>query len=386
MIDQIKILHIIPAYGGGISSFVKNLVCVNAEDDFKMDITGFGIFPEHFVNAVNSYGGNIYPLVNSHKHFLKFLIQFSNILKNNKYNVVHCHFSGLKGLCFKLLARLYGVKIIAQHAHRSDDENKKVFYTFSRLISRIASVVCVDIYFTCSDLASNHIYGEKFACKHEITMLPNTIDLALYEATITSKEMNTLKDSLNIKKDSFIVCHIGRFNKVKNHVFILDMIKKLSQKTNNFVVLLVGDGDDYEKIKAIAKENQIEKYIRFTGKRTDVPKILEISNMFILPSLHEGLPTVAVESQAAGLVTLLSDTITKQADLGMGLVSYLPIDSGSEVWCDKILNYMNRPINAMTFQERKVILKNKGFTNEELRRKYTNELKKIVQERNNNEI
>ena len=92
--DSIRILHVIPAFGGGISTFVRNLITVPNSDNMIMDVAGFGEFPVEYVEAIAKAGGKVYSFANPHKSPIKFLTQYRDLLKSNEYIMLHCHFSG----------------------------------------------------------------------------------------------------------------------------------------------------------------------------------------------------------------------------------------------------------------------------------------------------
>lgn len=375
--DSIRILHIIPGFGGGISTFVKNLITAPNSDNMIMDIVGFGQFPVEYVEAIKRTEGNVYSLPNSHKHPIKFLMGYQKLLKGNEYSMIHCHFSGWKGLVFKAIAKTNRKRLIATHAHRTNDETKKIPQKLSIYISRLTSGALTDIAFTCSDLAAEFIYGKNFVRKHPIYMIPNAIDADIYKKQLKEEEKKELLESIGVDSNLKIIGHIGRFNIQKNHTFIIQMAEELRRRELGFVILLLGDGELYNDIRTKSKEKELDGKMKFLGKRSDVHRLLQIMDVMILPSLYEGLPTVAVESQAAGTPIVMSDTITTQADLGLGLVSYLPIDHGVKPWVDRIIDM--KVTNHYSTQERLDILGNKAFTAKSMRQLYYNALKtKII--------
>ena len=367
-----RILHVIPAYGGGISSYVKNLIAAPNNDNIIMDVTGFGKMPENFGYVVTYNNGKIYELPNAHKNFGRFIQAYCDILNNN-YDAVHCHISGYKGWIFKVIAHVAGVKLIITHAHRTDDEKKGLFYKIKLAISQKLSQSCSDCYMTCSMMAADFIFGKRFVKQHSIWMMPNTIDPMQYKGELTDLEKKTYLEELGLKsKPEVIIGHIGRFNKQKNHQFLIKIAKKLKEDELDFSMILIGDGADLEKIKECVKVEGLQNEVIFLGKRDDVNRLLKFMDVMVLPSLFEGLPTVAVEAQAAGTPCLLADTITEEADLGMDLVQYLPITEGDELWCEAIKKCLTARV--IGYSERVEQLKKKGFIDSEMRMKYAENL------------
>ncbi len=364
-----KILHIIPAFGGGISSYVKNLITAPNNDDLKMDIAGFGIFPKDFILSVNERMGNVHPFPDPHKNIFKFIKYYIFILKSGNYDMLHCHISGYKGFLFKLLAKIYGIQIIAIHAHSSGDENKGILYFAKKFISRILTKALADIYFTCSDLAAIHKYGKLFCKKNIVTFLPNAIDSTLYNYEISEKEQQNYRQDLGIKNNHKILGHIGRFNVEKNHIFLLDIFELLLKNDKNYTLLLIGSGQLQKNIKELVEKKGLTENVKFLGYRKDINKLLQIIDLVLLPSFFEGLPTVAIEAQAAGTPILLSNTISKQTDLGLNLIYYVSIQNGPQLWCTQILRLFSSPI-SVPLETRLETLQLKSFTAQEMRLKY----------------
>lgn len=147
------------------------------------------------------------------------------------------------------------------------------------------------------------------------------------------------------------------------------------------VALLVGTGELQDNIKEKVERNSLQNNIRFLNERADVNKLLQLADVFVLPSFFEGLPVVGIEAQAAGLPLLVADTVTTEVDMDMGLVEFLPIDKGVEIWKKAILN-KGKNCNRMTTNNRKMALQKKGFTTVGLWEKYYKEVMEFTGDAN----
>jgi len=137
--------------------------------------------------------------------------------------------------------------------------------------------------------------------------------------------------------DSLVVGHIGRFNEQKNHKFLLDIFESLHRRKEDALLVLAGDGYLRPAIEQEAQKRGLSQSIRFLGVREDVARLLQGMDLFLFPSLFEGLPVVLVEAQAAGLTCIVSDTITKETDV-TNRVSFLSLDLTPDEWSSAILN------------------------------------------------
>ena len=336
------VLHIIPGFGGGISSLVLNLAQEMAKRDVIFDIVTFEKPSFFFEDRVKRYGGSIFVLESKSK--IKKLRLLNNLLKTNKrkYELCHMHQSGLRALFLSIVLRTNGIKRIAIHSHITSKENGSSFKNiikmfFGRFINRI---ICTDKC-SCSKMASDYMYGKGYYLKHNVFHIPNAIIWKNIVKNISSEEKETFFKMNDIKKGTFVIGHVGYFGYQKNHQFIIDIAEKLADAHFDFVCLLVGVGEYEEKIKEEVKKRNLSKYIRFLGRSNNVGLIYSVMNLMLLPSFFEGLPTVAIEAQAAGVPSFISDTVTPEADMGLGLTTYMSLSSVDD-WVEKIKNFKNK--------------------------------------------
>ena len=185
--------------------------------------------------------------------------------------------------------------------------------------------------FMCGEESGKWLYGEKN--KSRFIMLNNAIDAASYTYDLSKRE--ELRRQLGLA-DELVIGHVGRFNPQKNHPFLLDIFAALLRKEPNAVLLLVGGGEDMLKIQAKAHALGIAEHVRFLGVRSDVADLMQAMDVFVFPSLYEGLGLVLIEAQAAGLPCVVSDTIPREAYL-TDLVTAEKLSSSVEAWAEKIL-------------------------------------------------
>lgn len=361
-----KVLHIIPGFGGGISSFVKNLSIGNSNKKVIYDVLGFNAFPDEYTEIIQNQNGMCFSLPSVHKHPFKMFAEYKAILKKGKYNILHCHYSGYRGFIFKIIARKYGIKRIVTHAHRTSDERKGAFHFISVGISQRLSCSSSTDYFACSKMAGEHIFGGLKIHGQEVVVIPNSVDTDKFIEPLSRIKKQKYFEELNLPSECKIVGHIGRFNIQKNHRFILNIAKALRESKMNFRILLIGDGELFNEIEAKVKNEGLENYVLFLGKRSDVASLIKIFDVMILPSFFEGLPTVAIEAQVAGVHCLLSDRITTEADMEMGLIQFLNIEQ-IDIWKNAIQNIK---VSQLSEMERLKEVEKHGFTILAMQKKY----------------
>ncbi len=176
------------------------------------------------------------------------------------------------------------------------------------------------------------MYGKNCVKKGKAILLHNAIDLSVFHYDMDNK--THIRSELKIPADTTVIGHVGRFNQQKNHAFLLDVFQAYNEKNANSVLLLVGKGELEDAIKEKAQTLSISDKVIFTGVRSDVSALLSAMDVFVFPSLYEGMPNTVIEAQATGLPCLIADTITREADI-TGLVHYLPLgDAGA--WASHI--------------------------------------------------
>ena len=175
-------------------------------------------------------------------------------------------------------------------------------------------------------------FGKKTAHK-AAHLLNNGVDLSVFHYDEAGRKKIRTEFGLENK---LVVGHIGRFFPQKNHPYLLKIFSTIHKINPNAVLLLVGTGKQESDVRALVKELKLEQNVIFAGLRFDIPQVLSAMDVFVFPSLHEGMPNTVIEAQATGLPCVIADTITEDADI-TGLVQYLPLSKTPEDWAQAAL-------------------------------------------------
>lgn len=374
MKEVVRVLHIFSGFGGGVSSLIRNLI-ENKTDDVIFDTMAFSYKNgDAFVELINRKGGKVYTMPRlKQEGFLSIISFVKCVLNENKYDVVHCHLSSFTALPFLALCRYGGIKKIIIHAHSTVQDSwwdrLPIFYSIGQWINYHYA----DVFFTCSDLAAEYVFGKKYLLKKEPILIPNGINEELFEQEITLQQQDEYCKEFGITSEDKVLLHMGRFNRQKNHEFLLRVIKMLKDSNQRVVLLLAGEGELQDDIKLKSKELRICDNVRFLNRRNDVSLLMQFADVVLLPSLNEGLPTVAIECQAAGTPMLLSDKITRQCDMGIGLVEFMSIGNEKQ-WVNRIIDTKGRKSVDICLDA----IRKKGFTAKETGTKYCHFLVELV--------
>lgn len=327
-----KILEITGSLNcAGIETLLVNVLKSIDKKNFKIDFLVVANKEYFYTKEVLNLGSKIYsyPFKNVHKilipfFFLKELI----LLLKNKYDVVHCHFYFSAGIVL-FIAWLCGVKKRIVHSHNAREifAPKILKKIFTKIMQKMIDLFATDK-IACSKEAGIALYGKNSSFK----VINNGIDINKFK--YNAEIRNKIRKQLNIE-NKFVVGHIGRFDKQKNHDFLIDIFNEIYKQEKNAILILLGEGQLQKNIKGKVKNLNLQNSVMFLGNQSNVNEFYQAMDVFVLPSLHEGLPIVGVEAQTSGLPCFFSDTISK--DLNIINSYFLPLENSEKYWTNEIL-------------------------------------------------
>ena len=281
-----------------------------------------------FDDEIEALGGRIYRLprlVPWSKSYLSALNRFFD--EHTGYKVVHVHQDCLSSVILKA-AKQHDVPVRIAHSH-SANQDKNLKYPIKLWYKRSIPEYATNL-FACGKDAGDWMFG---GASYQI--INNAIDVAAYTYDPTKRQ--EMRRQLGLENE-LTIGHVGRFSQPKNHPFLLDIFTSLLKKEPDAVLLLVGGGEGMPKIQAKAQELGIAERVRFLGVRSDVADLMQAMDVFVFPSLYEGLPVTMVEAQAAGLPCIISDKVPPECILTEGLVDIMTLSASPEAWAEKILS------------------------------------------------
>lgn len=254
-----------------------------------------------------------------------FVKEVCDILANG-YDAVHIHTSFWTGFLIEEIAMQKGIPIVIVHAHSSmvdfvnNKKRDKLINEHERWKLKFSEKKATH-FCACSLPAASWLFGEQISA-NKIGILHNAIDLNKYKFDQLIRDYYRNKLGL---KGYFVMGNVGRFAYQKNHEFLIDIFREVVKMKKDCRLLLIGEGELSDSVKSKVAYYGIEDSVMFLGKRSDIPQILQAMDLFLLPSLFEGLPIVLVEAQAAGLKCLVSDMVTTEVKLTDN-VTFLNLD------------------------------------------------------------
>ena len=331
---NIKILQIgLGSNQGGIESCVVNYFSnINRERicfDF-VDIFGYGIA---YQRRIIELGGRILRTENCKRRPIKFAFELKKIIVDGKYDIVHIHVLSAANLVPVIVAIVTGKNCVIVHSHNSSIQSgiiRKMMHYINRPVLQNLNVEK----WACSIMAGQWLWGKKF---EKDNIIFNAIDRTKFVKC--KEEREKIRKKLGYNEENIVMGYVGKLAEQKNPFFLLEIVKRLYAINKKFRLLVIGDGVLGNKFKKRVESYGLTESVFLAGKAGSVVKWYQAMDLFLLPSLFEGLPMVGVEAQAVGLKCFFSNHITHEADI-TGNVVFLPIDQGAEIWISHILNYI----------------------------------------------
>ena len=184
-----------------------------------------------------------------------------------------------------------------------------------------------------SQLAADYMFGRT----KDVRLLHNGVDLSYFR--YLSEGRAAIREEFGLDGKA-VIGHVGRFHPQKNHRYLLEVFAEIRRVRQDAVLLLVGNGGLEEQVRDRVRELGLEDHVIFAGQRFDIPAMLSAMDVFLFPSLHEGMPNTVIEAQATGLPCVIADTITREADL-TGLVRYISLDESPAFWTEQVLSALS---------------------------------------------
>ena len=323
MNKKIKISMVTNHFGiTGISTVIINYCKELYHRKYDLTvIAGQPIAEENKVECVKN-GIHLIELPSRHKEPAKHYIGLWKALKQNHYDIVHIHGSSSMMAIELTIAKLAGEKIRIAHSHNSMCSNMKIHKILNPYFRKTYTKSL-----SCGKLAGDWLFGE-----NNFEILPNGFHTEQF--VFDESEREKIRRKLGIV-DRFVVGHVGRFNEQKNQTYLIKSFEHVAKVRSDAVLLLVGTGPDFDKIKYIVDNSLYRDQIILYGVTKETRAVYSAMDVFVFPSKFEGLPVVLLEAQITGLPCIVSDKITNEVDFGE--ICWLSVEEDPQNWAKAIL-------------------------------------------------
>lgn len=321
---------------GGAEAMIMNYMRNVDRDVIKFDFLTNRDYRAAFEDEIESLGGKVYHMCPMYPgKFGQYKKEVREFLKEHpEYKIIHSNLEERSYFALKEAKKL-GVPVRISHSHNRPlgfDLKLIVRYYFRFMLKYYNTHM-----FSCGVEAGDWLYGKKN--RDKVIVMNNAIDAKQY--TYDAAKSAEMKKSLGVE-NKLVIGHVGRFFEQKNHPFLIDIFYEIHKKEPNAVLLLVGGGEQDDRLKNEMKQKVadlgLSECVQFLGVREDVNDVMQAFDLFLLPSLFEGLPVTMVEAQASGLPCVISDKVPIQCDI-TGNVKVVALEDGPEKWADVVLEY-----------------------------------------------
>lgn len=322
---MIRVLQVIGSLGyAGVEAVVMNYYRHIETEKVQFDFISCSPSKQRYDDEITDRGGRIYRLPSRNRRPFAYMRTLKKVIAENNYDIVHIHQNSASIAMDAIVAKLCGVKTIIGHSHNTRCNVLWQHYLFKPIVNWFLTHR-----FACSKEAGEWVFGNR----KEVEIYNNAIDAERHRFSESVRE--EYRRELGFE-DRFVVGFVGRLHEQKNLYRFLDICRAVKAKRSDAVFVLVGEGPQEAELKEYARKLGIEKETVFLGRRQDVPSVMMAFDVFLFPSLFEGLGLVAVEAQATGLSCVVSDEVPAP-DL-TGYEVKLSLGENNDVWSDTILH------------------------------------------------
>lgn len=311
---------------GGVETFMCNVYQHINQEEYQIDFLIHQEINKRYKKIINQGSGNIYYVTGIKKGVFTYLKNLFDFFKENSdYDIVHLNECSAIYFIYAFPCIFYRNMKLIVHSHNGDSRNiilhKILKFIQNRFIWKR---------WACSEVAAQWMFDKKNISEKNYTIIHNGIDLEQYRYNEDIRIQYRKHFGL---ENNIVLGSIARFEYQKNHEFIINLFEGFYHTNNNARLLLVGGGESMNYIKKIVSDKGLDSVVIFLGVRDDISKLLQMLDVFLLPSYFEGLPFVTIEAQASGLPILASNNVSEEIKI-TDLVIRKSLDDRLEDWIE----------------------------------------------------
>jgi len=323
----IRVLHVTAGMDrAGLETFIMNVYRNINREKVQFDFLLRVQKRCDYEDEIEGLGGNVYRTYPKSSNIFKSVHKTAEFFRCHKqYKAVHIHTDTALSVLDAAIARCFSKASVIVHSHNISSRARWI-----TLLLRPQLKYFTNYRFACSNEAGKWLFGNGTS-----TIINNGIDTQSF--SYIPDKANKIKKEFNLE-DKFVVGHVGRFSHQKNHRFLLKIFKQIKQREPNSVLVLVGRGELEKYVMEDVHLLGLGDSVRFLGVRSDINEIMLMFDVFLFPSLFEGLAVAAIEAQASGLKCFFSDTVSTEVKI-TDLVEFIPLTQSPAYWAAQILKH-----------------------------------------------
>lgn len=340
MTEPIRVAQVVgKMVGGGVEAVVMNyyrhIDRSKVQFDFLVDSDSTLVPREE----IESFGGRVFEIP-PYQHVVKYQRELQHLYKQEGWKIVHSHINALSVFPLRA-AKKAGVPVRIAHSHSTSGKGEFAKNVVKGFLKPFSTRYPTDLA-ACTEYAGKWLFGSS-----QFTVFKNAIDLSSFSFNRSIR--NEQRVGLGAQDDTLVLGNIGRFIPQKNQLFLLDVFKAVYAQNPNSILVICGDGKLRPQAEEKARSLGIASAVRFLGQISNVQDVYQALDLFVLPSLYEGLGMVAIEAQASGLPCICSERVPNEVALS-GRCGFVPLGAGVEGWSNAILTTRTDVVNRSDSQ------------------------------------
>ena len=335
--ERIKVLRIIgECKTGGTETVALNYYKNINHDAIAMDFLFYGISLPRFNKELEAHGDKVINVCSYTTNLVRSIVEIRDVVKAEEYDIVHAQLNALN--VFPLLgAYLGGAKIRIAANHSTANLKYEFKKSLIKYIARPTAALFATHYAACSECAGVWCFGKRALRERKVKVIHNAIDLTKF--TFSYEIRNKVRKE-NGWDGRYVIGHGGRFTKQKNHKFMVEIFYEVQKRCPDSLLVFAGEGHLMEGIQKQVEVFGLTDKVQFLGVRFDMNELMQGMDLFLFPSLYEGLGNVITEAQAVGLRCVVSSAVPSEVKM-TDLVDSLPLSKSAAEWADRVAAYSN---------------------------------------------
>lgn len=321
--SRILIVDTNPMIYDGIFSAIINYVENIDKTDMDIDFVSINTPDDSIRRRIKQNDSKLYTLNFRNHNPFKYVIALFFLIRKNKYTLVHVHGSSCIMAVELLASKLAGVPC-CPHSHNTNCQHK----TTHRVLKPLFNILYIHG-FACGEKAGKWLYGNR-----QFDIIRNGISCEKYRYSDEARKK--IRKELEIPDEATVLLSVAHFSEVKNHAFMVELMREVIKKNTKTYLVCVGIGKLMDQTKDSVRKFGLESNVKILGLRQDVPDLLSAADIQILPSHYEGFPFTLIEAQASGIDCLVSSVVTKECCFSDNM-KYIPLEL--EVWANEVWAY-----------------------------------------------
>lgn len=321
---------------GGIETFLMQICERIDQNIFDVTLVMASKLTNKYDCALKEHGIRVVPLLggkelNPLKRFSKALPRFWRLLKDLPVDIIHFNISDGVDLAYVFLAKLRGVRVRIVHSH-----NSRVNAKWKLIAHRVCKALfhnSANYYFACSTEAALWLVPRAIFDSGDYQLIMNGIDFNSFR--FDEKTRRKVREERRWN-GHMVVANVARFNAQKNHMFLIDVFRRIRDVRDDALLVLVGDGALKSSVMSHVRDIGLADSVIFIGESDQVPQLMQGFDVMVLPSLYEGLPYTVVEAQASSLPSVISDVVTDMVVFS-DLVKKISLNESKEKWAKTVV-------------------------------------------------